>query len=167
MDQMGHSHKGSRGGGIRCGLNLHPHLTHIGMENRPWVSSTMRSNRREWRKGRRGSAMGSSTTTVSTPRGLGSIPCRGKLGTMVALLRCARVGAQARRSPSWRPGRGGAARGALAGPRRGLPAAPAGARRGARPLVAAVPLRWSRRPWEEGVGHTQRTGIRAEHLLRR
>jgi hypothetical protein len=71
MDHMGHSHKGSRGGGIRCGLNLHPHLTHAGMENQPWVSSTMRSNRREWRKGRRGSAMGSSATTVSTPGGAG------------------------------------------------------------------------------------------------
>jgi hypothetical protein len=33
---MGHSHKGSRGGGIRCGLNLHPHLTHAGMESWPW-----------------------------------------------------------------------------------------------------------------------------------
>jgi hypothetical protein len=35
-------------------------------------------------------------------------------------------------------GMGGAAGGASADPRRGLPAAPAGARRGARPLAAVV-----------------------------
>jgi hypothetical protein len=58
--------------------------------------STMRSNRREWRKGRRGLAMGSSATTVSTPgRGWARFPCRGELGTMAALLCCEGAGARA------------------------------------------------------------------------